>query len=102
MSRRDDELARGRGDVVRFVVGIGMSAANDRATDVVFAQLTGAYWLSDTGVDRELGRAVPAPQNGLRGDTGRGVADRLARWRKVMMPVAVFTVMAALVAVTCA
>jgi hypothetical protein len=98
LRRRDDELARGDGRLARFVVGLGMSALNERPTDTVFAQLAGTCWLGDTGGDYRSGRLVPAPQNGLRGDTKPDVADRLARCRPAMLPVAVLTVIAALVA----
>ncbi|MGW5464626.1 hypothetical protein [Streptomyces sp. NPDC003996] len=74
-----------------------MSALNDQPTNAVFARLTGACRLGDTGGNRS-GRPVPAPQNGLRGDSKPDVADRLARWRKIMLPVAVFTIIAALAA----
>ncbi|WP_433455229.1 hypothetical protein ACQPXS_45040 [Streptomyces sp. CA-142005] len=98
MHRRNDELARGGGRLARLVVGLGMNALNDQLTDAAFAQLAGACWLGDTGRDYRSGRLVPAPQNGLRGDTKPDVADRLARCRLVMLPVAVLTIIAALVA----
>ncbi|MFF4692957.1 hypothetical protein [Streptomyces sp. NPDC001307] len=98
LRRRDDELARGDGRLARFVVGLGMSALNDRPTDTAFAQLAATCWLGDTGGDYRSGRLVPDPQNGLRGGTKPDVADRLARCRPAMLPVAVLTVIAALVA----
>ncbi|MEV6296159.1 hypothetical protein AB0M41_38335 [Streptomyces sp. NPDC051896] len=76
-----------------------MSAANDQVTGVVFAQLTGAYRLGGTDGDCRPVRAESAPRDGLTGDAAPDVAERLARWRQVMIPVAVFTIIAAFAAV---
>lgn len=69
---------------------------------MVFAQLTGAYWLDDAGEDcwRRLAR-----QDGQRpASSGEGLdpVGRLNWLRAVMLPVAVVTVTAALVVGTLA
>ncbi|GHB14296.1 hypothetical protein GCM10010330_80030 [Streptomyces tendae] len=74
-----------------------VSAVNDQASDVVFAELAGAYWLDGVGWGCQGCRMLPASRKVWGHDSGRGLADRLARWRKVMMPLTVLTIVASVV-----
>lgn len=72
-----------------------MSGVPTDRNAVVFAQLTGAYWLDDAAEDAIAvleARRGQLPQSGV----DPGLAGRLVRSRMVILSVAVVTVAAAL------
>ncbi|WP_134655093.1 hypothetical protein [Streptomyces sp. H23] len=78
-----------------------MSAVDDQTSDVVFAELAGAYWLDGPDWTCHGCGLVLSPPDAIGDSVGPRLADRLMAWRKLMMPVAVLTITVAIVMGTC-